>query len=159
MRPKSLPAAAPVVPDPEFLRCPGGLPLQRVALLPRDRGGSYYGPPIPNMGSCSRPGEDNAWKQCGPKGRTRAIEPPYTPAAQMSERALQPRCPKEPHDRRGADDLLAACVDDLLAACVKCVWRVSKVCVAQYHHFSGHWIDNNSSKPWLWDKKVRSIIL
>ena len=33
------------------------------------------GPPIHNMGPCSRPGEDpNAWKQFGPEP-TRAIEP------------------------------------------------------------------------------------
>ena len=37
----------------------------------------YWGPPIHNMGLCSRPGEDhNAWKLFGPEP-TRAIEPQH----------------------------------------------------------------------------------
>jgi len=41
------------------------------------------GPPIHNMGLCSRPGEDsNAWKQFGPEP-IRAIEPRYRPPGQQ----------------------------------------------------------------------------
>jgi hypothetical protein len=40
------------------------------------------GPPIHNMGPCSRPGEDpNSWKQFDPR-QTRAIEPRYRPPGQ-----------------------------------------------------------------------------
>jgi hypothetical protein len=48
-------------------------PPMRVALLLRDiqlrlSQWGYWGPPIHNMGPCSRPGEDpNDWKQFGPK--------------------------------------------------------------------------------------------
>ena len=48
-------------------------PPTRVALLPRDiqlrqSQCGYWGPPVHNMGPCSRPGEDpSAWKQFGPE--------------------------------------------------------------------------------------------
>jgi hypothetical protein len=63
------------------------LASQRVALLLRDiqlrlSQWGYWGPPIHNMGPCSRPGEDpNAWKQFG-LSWTRAIEPRYRPPGQ-----------------------------------------------------------------------------
>ena len=47
------------------------------------RGYRDWGPPIHNMGRCSRPGEDpNAWKQFGPEP-TRAIEPRHRPPGQQ----------------------------------------------------------------------------
>jgi len=42
----------------------------------------YWGPPIHNMGLCSRPGEDpNTWKHFGPEP-IRAIEPQHRPPGQ-----------------------------------------------------------------------------
>ena len=53
------------------------LPLRDIQLRLSQWG--YWGPPIHNMGLCSRPREDpNAWKQFGPEP-TWAIEPRYRP--------------------------------------------------------------------------------